>query len=104
MLFALLAFAFQAYLVQTHIHGQPAAALLNRHISAPAQPSPSDPLAPGNCALCQAILHAGAAITPDVPPFVLPLSGIATALVAARLPSAALAPQTGWHSRAPPVR
>jgi hypothetical protein len=104
MLFALLAFALQAYLVQTHIHGQLTAPLLNSHISAPVQPAPSDPLAPGNCALCQEILHAGTAITPDAVPLMLPLSAIAMAFVVARLPSAALAPQTGWHSRAPPVR
>src|ERR1700742_1664569 len=104
MLFALLAFAFQAYVVQTHIHEQPTTSFLNSHLSAPAQPAPSDPLAPGNCALCQAILHAGAAITPDTTPLVLPLSGIVTTLAIARLPSAALAPQTGWQSRAPPVR
>jgi hypothetical protein len=104
MLFALMAFALQAYLVQTHIHGQPTAPLLGRHISVPAQPAPSDPLAPGNCALCQEILHAGAAITPDATPLVLPLNGIAVAVAIARLPSTALAPQTGWHSRAPPVR
>jgi hypothetical protein len=104
MLFALLAFALQAYLIQTHIHGQPIAPMLGSHISAPAEPAPSDPLAPVNCALCQEILHAGAAITPDAIPLLLPLNVIAMATAVARLPSAALAPQTGWNSRAPPVR
>ena len=104
MLFALLAFALQAYLVQTHIHGQPIAPLLGSHISAPAQPAPFDPLAPASCALCQEILHASVAITPDATPLLLPLNVIAMAPAFARLPSAALAPQTGWHSRAPPVR
>jgi len=104
MLFALLAFALQAYLVQTHMHGQSSSPILNSHISAPSQPAPFDPLTPANCALCQEILHAGAAITPDAAPLVLPLHWIAMAPAAAALPSAALASQTGWHSRAPPVR
>jgi len=104
MLFAVLAFAFQAYLVQTHIHGQPITPALNAHVSAPAQPAPFDPLAPANCALCQEILHAGAAITPDAAPFTLLLNWIAMAPAVTHLPSAAQAPPTGWHSRAPPVR
>jgi hypothetical protein len=54
--------------------------------------------------LCQEILHAGAAITPDAAPLVVPLHAIAMVSTVARLPSAALVPQTGWRSRAPPAR
>ena len=104
LLFALLAFALQAYLVQTHIHGQPIAPLLNSHISAPSQPAPFDPLTPANCALCQEILHAGTAITPAAAPFALLPGWIAMAPAVTHLPSTAQAPPTGWHSRAPPVR
>ena len=57
------------------------------HISAPAQPAPFDPLAPASCALCQEILHAGAAITPDTTPLLLPLNVIAMAPAVARLPA-----------------
>jgi len=104
MLFALLAFALQAYLVQTHIHGQPDLLSLKPHVSAPVQPAPFDPLAPANCALCQEILHAGTAITPDTSELALLLNGIVMAPAIALLPAEALAPTTGWHSRAPPVR
>jgi len=104
MLFALLAFALQAYLVQTHIHGQPGVLSLKPHVSAPVQPAPFDPLAPANCALCQEILHAGTAITPDNSELALLLNWIAMAPAIALLPAEPFALTTGWHSRAPPVR
>jgi len=104
MLFALLAFALQAYLVQTHIHGQPGVLSLKPHVSAPVQPAPFDPLAPANCALCQEILHAGTAITPDNSELALLLNWIAMAPAIALLSAEPFALTTGWHSRAPPVR
>jgi hypothetical protein len=105
MLFALLAFALQAYLVQTHIHGQqPGVLSLKPHVSAPVQPAPFDPLAPANCALCQEILHAGTAITPDNSQLALLLTWIGMAPAVALLPAEPIALTTGWHSRAPPVR
>jgi hypothetical protein len=104
MLFALLAFALQAYLVQTHIHGQPGVLSLKTHVSAPVQPAPFDPLAPANCALCQEILHAGTAIAPDNSELALLLTWIAMAPAVALLPAEPIALTTGWHSRAPPVR
>jgi len=104
MLFALLAFALQAYLVQTHIHGQPDLLSLKPHVSAPVQPAPFDPLAPANCALCQEILHAGTAIAPDASELALLLNGIVMAPAIALLSAEPFALTTGWHSRAPPVR
>ena len=104
MLFALLAFALQAYLVQTHIHGQPDLLSLKPHVSAPVQPAPFDPLAPANCALCQEILHAGTAIAPDNSELALLLTWIAMAPAVALLPAEPIALTTGWRSRAPPVR
>ena len=104
MLFALLAFALQAYLVQTHMHGQPGVLSLKPHVSAPVQPAPFDPLAPANCALCQEILHAGTAIAPDNSELALLLTWIAMAPAVALLPAEPIALTTGWHSRAPPVR
>lgn len=104
MLFALLAFALQAYLVQTHIHGQPGVLSLKPHVSAPVQPAPFDPLAPANCALCQEILHAGTAIAPDNSELALLLTWIGMVPAVAFLPAEPLALTTGWHSRAPPVR
>jgi len=104
MLFALLAFALQAYLVQTHMHGKPGVLSLQAHVSAPVQPAPFDPLAPANCALCQEILHAGTAITPNSSELALLLTWIAMAPAVALLPAERLGLTTGWHSRAPPVR
>ena len=104
MLFALLAFALQAYLVQTHMHGQTGFLSLKPHVSAPVQPAPFDPLAPANCALCQEILHAGTAIAPDNSELALLLTWIAMAPAVALLPAEPIALTTGWHSRAPPVR
>ena len=104
MLFALLAFALQAYLVQTHMHGQPGVLSPKPHVSAPVQPAPFDPLAPANCALCQEILHAGTAIAPDNSELALLLTWIAMAPAVALLPAEPIALTTGWHSRAPPVR
>ena len=105
MLFALLAFALQAYLVQTHIHGQqPGVLSLKPHVSAPVQPAPFDPLAPANCVLCQEILHAGTAIAPDNSQLALLLTWIGMAPAVALLPAEPIALTTGWHSRAPPVR
>jgi hypothetical protein len=104
MLFALLAFALQAYLVQTHMHGQSGVLSLKPHVSAPVQPAPFDPLAPANCALCQEILHAGTAIAPDNSELALLLTWIAMAPAVALLPAEPIALTTGWHSRAPPVR
>jgi hypothetical protein len=104
MLFALMAFALQAYLVQTHMHGQPGVLSLKPHVSAPVQPAPFDPLAPGNCALCQEIMHAGTAIAPDTSELALLLTWIAMAPAVALLPAEPIRLTTGWHSRAPPVR
>jgi hypothetical protein len=104
MLFALMAFALQAYLVQTHMHGQPGVLSLKPHVSAPVQPAPFDPLAPGNCALCQEIMHAGTAIAPDNSELALLLTWIAMAPAVALLPAEPIRLTTGWHSRAPPVR
>src|ERR1700748_2664083 len=79
MLFALLAFALQAYLVQTHIHGQPGVLSLKPHVSAPVQPAPFAPRAPPTCALSQEILHAGTAIAPNNSQLALLLTWIAMA-------------------------
>ena len=105
MLAVLLAFAFQAYAVQTHIHGQPrgpSAAVQQFRDSGPAQPLPSDPLDPATCKLCQELVHSGAVITPAAPELVLLLAWVASFLPAAQLPALGLAPETGWQSRAPP--
>jgi hypothetical protein len=106
MLAVLLAFAFQAFAVQTHLHGQPASAksVQMAQGDAPAKPLPTDPLDPATCKLCQELIHSGAAVTPAGPEIALLLDWAAAALPPAWLPSTALLPQTGWQSRAPPNR
>jgi hypothetical protein len=109
-LFALLTFAFQAYLVQTHIHVLPAPVVQAvhhvavTHAGKPGTPTPSDPYDPAKCPLCQEMLHAGAAITPAAPPLLLLLNWVATAESVSLVPAMAIAPETGWQSRAPPRR
>ena len=105
MLAVLLAFAFQAYAVQTHIHGQPrgtSVAVQQLRDNAPAQPLPNDPLDPATCKLCQEMVHSGAVITPAGPELVLLLAWVAAFLPPAQLPALGQAPETGWQSRAPP--
>src|SRR5271168_5531407 len=62
---AMLAFAFQSYVVQTHIHFAPATAIADtqgasgHHDKFPANDDPA------NCPICQEILHSGQFITPS---------------------------------------
>ena len=66
----LLAFGFQSYMAQTHVHdivGKAPAALVHHagHDRAPVQNSPLD------CPFCQMLTHAGSFLVPD-PSLVLP--------------------------------
>jgi hypothetical protein len=104
MLVVLLAFAFQAYALQTHLHVKPLSATPVHMLKAdiPAKPLPADPLDPATCKLCQELVHSGAIITPAGPAFTLLLEWAAAAAPPAQLSAAAVPPQTGWQSRAPP--
>jgi len=106
MLAVLLAFAFQAYVVQTHLHilPLPGASHQLTQGASPAKPLPSDPLDPATCKLCQEIVHSGAVITPSLPELVLLLDWAVAFLPPAQLPATATLPETGWQSRAPPRR
>jgi hypothetical protein len=99
-----LAFAFQCYLTQTHIHGmlqgdavKIAAALSSTPDKTPLDHSRSD------CPVCQAVVHAGAFLAPVVlPVLVLSWTEHAAPFVAARI---VVADSTHfWQSRAPPRR
>ena len=103
-LFALLVFALQGYLVQTHIHGLPMTPQQTVHLSAPAGSGPVDPYDPASCPLCQEILHAGVFVTPVIDSLPLQLDWIVF-LAATALPDPVTARQTlNWQSRAPPRR
>jgi hypothetical protein len=104
MLAVLLAFAFQAYVVQTHIHGQTRAAATVQQVLAggPERPLPNDPLDPATCKLCQELVHSVAVVTPTAPVLVLLLDWVAAFRAPAQVPATAIPPETGWQSRAPP--
>jgi hypothetical protein len=102
MLLVLVAFAFQAYVVQTHIHGASARLVQVSQAHSPAKPLPNDPLDPATCKLCQELVHAGAAITPMGAELTLVTGWAVSRLVPARSVPLVQAPRTGWQSRAPP--
>jgi hypothetical protein len=105
LLALVLAFALQAYFVQTHLHPQRfAPASGQAMLSDGPLKAAADPLDPTTCKLCREILHAGTAITPAAPTLLLLLDWIATAAPVSQLPAASLAPETGWQSRGPPRR
>lgn len=99
----LAAFAFQSYVVQTHIHFAPAS--LAQLGSAPAGghhdrwPANDDP---ANCPICQELLHSGQFVTPSAQFLLPPTLAVSTiALVDQALPFV-FAPSHIWHGRAPP--
>lgn len=98
---ALLAFAFQSYVVQTHIHFAPAMQLSSgghrgHHGKFPADEDPA------NCPICQEILHSGQFITPAAQFLLPPTLAVSTiALVDQALPHI-FAPSHSWRGRAPP--
>ena len=103
-LFALLVFALQGYLIQTHIHGLPMTAQRTVHLSTPAGPAPVDPYDPASCPLCQEILHAGVFVTPVIASLPLQLDWIVF-LTATVLPDPVTVRRSqSWQSRAPPRR
>jgi hypothetical protein len=104
---ALLAFFFQSFAVQTHVHhpaGLAVAGVSHVTNAAPAGPLKSgDPDDPANCRLCQELAHAGTYLTPAPAP--LPILISAVSVVTAALPQAVrlALPGFAWQSRAPPI-
>lgn len=106
---ALILFAFQNYVTQTHIHllwqGSPDAFVQAiggqvQQTPAPGKKSPADN--PANCPICQDVLLAGHFTTPTaIPP--LPPALFATVIEPVRfLTIAIVAASHDWHGRAPP--
>jgi hypothetical protein len=97
----LLAFSFQSYIAQTHIHeiaaSSPAALIHHAgHNKAPVQNSPLD------CSFCQMLTHAGSVLMPDAS-FLLPapqwMKMVAPHYAFANSGTTA---NHDWQSRAPP--
>jgi hypothetical protein len=103
-LFALLVFALQGYLVQTHIHGLPTTAQHTVQLSAPAGSGPVDPYNPASCPLCQEILHAGVFVTPVMASLPLQLDWIVFLAPTVLPDPVTVRPGLNWQSRAPPRR
>lgn len=102
---ALLAFTFQSYVVQTHIHlvGRNVVALGMATSEARSKPEkfPANQ-DPSNCPLCQELLHSGNFVAPSAIAALPPALAISTIVI--RLETE-IAPQPishSWHGRAPP--
>jgi hypothetical protein len=95
--------ALQCYLAQTHIHSLPqgfAGAVKTATEQSPAK-TPIDH-SPLECPLCQAIVHAGAAVISATPTLNLPLAWIETVRLVSTLRPSADVTAHEWQSRAPP--
>lgn len=100
----LLAFAFQSYLTQTHIHGtaeaSPQACVSKCIAHTPLSQSPFDKAT--NCPLCQAIVHAGAFFVPAVLTFFVPYLWIESVFPATKPVPYRIKQARYGLSRAPP--
>jgi hypothetical protein len=113
---ALIAFTFQSYVTQTHVHfalpgsmrtaeladsAAQAGKLANNQLDTQKNKTPSndDPL---KCPLCQAVGYAGHFVTPSVAALVLPLTLIAILPLAIPIVSQRGSPSHIWRGRGPP--
>jgi hypothetical protein len=110
---ALLAFALQSFITQTHVHFASTqafglsgdnftpAAKQTGGKTAPSKKVPSND-DPANCPLCQAAAHSGQFITPSAISFALPSETIAIVPLAIVVLTASETLSHGWQGRAPP--
>lgn len=106
---ALIAFAFQGYVVQTHIHFAPgtfAATDGDEHAVSGKTSDHHDKLPPNenpaNCPICQEMLAYGQFVTPSAQALLPPTIAVSTiAIVETALPFI-FAPSHSWRGRAPP--
>lgn len=113
-LFVFLAFSFQSYVTQTHIHFAHEAAV---NIFAPIEKSaPATKAAPGkhnpdkyppaddpaNCPICQEVMHTGAFVMPDFVALLLPSQPVSIVPAVITLPAIIKTISHGWQGRAPP--
>ena len=114
----LIAFAFQSYLTQTHIHlpspapvaaakltdsshSKPAAKDIAAHRRAPADKAPSDDN-PVKCPLCQAVGYAGHFVAPAAVATLLPAAAISILPLTIAILSPRESPSHIWQGRGPP--
>lgn len=99
--FVLLAFSFQSYVTQTHIHDTVttvAAAPIHHpgHGKSPVQNSPLD------CPFCQVVTHAGNFLASDAPLLLLASQWVEMAAPYHLLAGTGTSANHPWQSRAPP--
>ncbi|MEP9357722.1 hypothetical protein [Sphingomonas sp. KR3-1] len=109
LLTALLAFCWQSFVTQTHLHFEPAA--YGAAVSGQASPAAvrsdtgknsSD--TPATCPICQEIAHGGLYLLPTPVALTPPEPAAAWQAVAASLVDAVRKPSHAWRSRAPPIQ
>lgn len=107
LLAALLAFTWQSFVTQTHVHPAPHApvsAIAGQPVAVSthaAEPGSSDQ--PASCPICQEIAHSGAYLLPA--PFSIHIPGPVTLWLSLAVLMALAVRQTShrWQSRAPPL-
>lgn len=96
----MVAFSFQSYVAQTHIHQSAstaaAATVQHRGHNSPAENSPFD------CPICQAVSHVGSFFVPDVVMPFLAAQFVETANPQFYRADRGTAVHRNWQSRAPP--
>ncbi|HVZ69965.1 MAG TPA: DUF2946 family protein [Rhizomicrobium sp.] len=107
ILFTLLAFAFQSFTTQTHIHKLSlsgiagiAAAL---DIDAPSKNGKPPTKQDQNCPLCQAVAHAGAFVSPSSAVSIVPTLSVQIIAISPDVAIAIDAVSHSWQSRGPPL-
>jgi len=106
----LLAFIFQTFVVQTHIHGTalvaaPGASLtVTKSVEQGQTPDKLPPADdPANCPICQELLHAGAFVTPTLAALLVSTVVTVVHMVVAEIATTQIVTSHGWKSRAPPT-
>ena len=105
--FVLLAFTFQTYVSQTHIHLAPDAfASSSKLVSHPGNGQQPDRFPangdPANCPVCQEIVHSGQFVTPTAAVLLLPVVAVSIVAIVVDIPAATQSASHTWRSRAPP--
>lgn len=104
---ALMAFALQGYVFQTHIHFTPGqAAQLASDVDTNTASGHHDKFPanddPANCPICQEILHSGQFVTPAAQFLLPPSLAVSTIAVVDQALPHVLTPSHSWRGRAPP--
>jgi hypothetical protein len=99
----LIAFSFQSYVTQTHIH---LVAQASNGMKADARKAPRDryPASqdPANCPICQEVLHSGSFITPSAVAVLLPSLAVSVLAIVIDTAIASSPVSHSWRGRAPP--